>query len=77
MLFDFWSHFAKMTSKVSINDRVHTVFYQLSWMLRNTLGPSLFDIVQGRKTQSTFTDKHKAFLILFGAIVQKEPQKYK
>ncbi len=30
-------------------------------MLQNDLGPMFFDIVQSRKSQSTFTDKHNAF----------------
>ena len=75
MFFDtFEVNFAKMTPKVSINDRFYKVFYELSWMLQNALGPMLFDILHSRKTPSTFTGNLLSF-DHFGATLQKGSQK--
>ena len=50
-------------------------FDQLSRMLQNAPGPMVFDDLQSRQTQSTFTDKPNGFLILSGANLQKRAPK--
>ena len=51
-------------------------FHQLFRTLQNVVLLTVFDVLPNRKTHSTFTDKPNAFLILFGAILQKWTQKY-
>ena len=50
-------------------------FDQLFWTLQNVVLPTVFDVLQSHETPPTFTEKPNAFLIHFGSILQKGPQK--
>ena len=45
-------------------------FDQLFPTLENALGPMIFDILRGRETPSTFSEKRNAFLIILEAILR-------
>ena len=51
-------------------------FDQLFRMLQNVVLLTVFDVLQGRETASSFTEKPNAFLILSSTIKQKGHQKY-
>ena len=76
MLFDtFGVDFSKMAPEVSLNDRFYKVFLLTFPGAANTVSLTVFDVLQSRKTHSTFTEKPNAFLILFGSVLQKGLQK--
>ena len=72
----FRGHFAKMTPKVSMNARFYNVFWWTLWKLQNVVLPIVFWCFAKWQNAFNFYWKPNAFLILFGAISQKWPQKY-
>ena len=61
-----------MIPKGSINDRFYKVFSSTFLSApKCSRTNAFFDDLQCRKTQSTFTDKHNAFLMILSAVSRK------
>ncbi len=71
MLFDnFRFRIAILTRNQQSSTCFIKYFSQLLWMLQNTVLLKVFDVLQSRKTASSFSENPNAFSMLFGAILR-------